>query len=192
MPNSAPPIHDGASAKRSRRHQSFPGPWALDLGPQASAFGPAFLTPSSTSDSNFLKFSRNIPASFFACASYAALSLHVSRGDNTSPGTFLISAGTARPKSGSVVVFPFDKSPRSSAGTISRVYESFMRLPTPYGPPVQPVFTSHTSEPCWSMSLPNISAYFHGCQTRNTAPKHELNVACGSVTPRSVPATFAV
>ena len=35
-------------------------------------------------------------------------------------------------------------------------------------------------------------AYFTGGQTRNTPPKHALNVACGSVTPRSVPATFAV
>src|SRR5262245_52708569 len=29
-----PPMHDAASAERSRRHQSFPGPYALALGPR--------------------------------------------------------------------------------------------------------------------------------------------------------------
>jgi len=37
-----------------------------------------------------------------------------------------------------------------------------------------------------------MSAYFVGCQTRKTAPKQAEKVACGSVTPRSVPASFAV
>jgi len=31
-----------------------------------------------------------------------------------------------------------------------------------------------------------------GCSGRNGAPKQAENVVCGSVTPRSVPATFAV
>ena len=36
------------------------------------------------------------------------------------------------------------------------------------------------------------SAYFVGCHTMNGAPKQAENVASGSVTPISVPATFAV
>ena len=31
-----------------------------------------------------------------------------------------------------------------------------------------------------------------GCRVRKALPKHEENVACGSVTPRSVPASLAV
>src|SRR5712691_12117097 len=42
-------------------------------------FGPAFLVAASTLPI-FSKFSRNMPASFFACASYAAGSGTVSRG----------------------------------------------------------------------------------------------------------------
>src|SRR6516225_8840023 len=75
---------------------------------------------------------------------------------------------------------------------MARVRDSFMRLPTPWPPPLQPVFTSQTLDlwPCiFSAKSP---AYFMGCQTRKGPPKHGEKVACGSVTPTSVPATFAV
>src|SRR6185503_10601724 len=67
-----------------------------------------------------------------------------------------------------------------------------MRLPTPCGPPVQPVLTSHTREPYFAMRSPSCFAYTLGLSGRNGAPKHVLKVALGSVTPVSVPATFAV
>src|SRR5690348_6397780 len=67
-----------------------------------------------------------------------------------------------------------------------------MRLPTPGGPPDQPVLTSQTWALCWRTFSASNSAYLFGCQTRNGPPKHGLNVACGSVTPISVPATLAV
>src|SRR5258705_5839386 len=50
-------------------------------------FGPAAFTAGSTSFSNVLKFSTNIPASFFAWTSYAFLSGHVLRGSSTLSGT---------------------------------------------------------------------------------------------------------
>ncbi len=67
-----------------------------------------------------------------------------------------------------------------------------MRWPTPNGPPVQPVFTSQTLAPCWSSFSPSIRAYTRGGCGRNGAPKHVEKVGCGSVTPSSVPASFAV
>ena len=81
---------------------------------------------------------------------------------------------------------------RAPRRSIARVYLSFMRSPMPYGPPVQPVFTSHTREPCFVSFSPRSREYVSGGSGRNGAPKHTENVASGSVTPRSVPATFAV
>src|SRR3954470_8713095 len=49
-------------------------------------FGPAFFVATSTLP-NFSKFARNIPASLFAWASYAAVSVHAVRGLRTFPGT---------------------------------------------------------------------------------------------------------
>ena len=75
---------------------------------------------------------------------------------------------------------------------IARVYASLMRRPVPYAPPDQPVFTSQACA-WWACNRSaSISAYFVGCQTRNAAPKQAENVACGSTTPTSVPATLAV
>ena len=59
-------------------------------------------------------------------------------------------------------------------------------------PPPQPVFTSQTRALCCFIFAASSSAYLLGCQTRNGPPKQGENVACGSVTPISVPATFAV
>ena len=42
------------------------------------------------------------------------------------------------------------------------------------------------------MRSANSSAYLLGCQTMKAAPKQAEKVASGSVTPTSVPATFAV
>src|SRR5512143_1528404 len=67
-----------------------------------------------------------------------------------------------------------------------------MRDPTPYGPPVPPVFTSHTAAWCLAIFSPRAFEYTVGCRGRNGAPKQVLKVAFGSVTPFSVPATFAV
>ena len=80
----------------------------------------------------------------------------------------------------------------SAARIIARVCAIFMRVPTPYGPPVQPVLTSHTFARRLAMRSPSIVAYTFGCHTMNGAPKQVLKVAFGSVTPFSVPATFAV
>ena len=68
----------------------------------------------------------------------------------------------------------------------------FIREPAPTAPPVQPVFTSQTRAPWRVILSPSISAYRPGGNGMNGAPKQVLNVAFGSVTPFSVPASFAV
>src|SRR5262245_13391899 len=75
---------------------------------------------------------------------------------------------------------------------IARVYFRLMRLPTPGPPPLQPVLTSQTRALCCFIFAASSSAYLLGCQTRNGPPKHGENVADGSLTPTSVPATLAV
>ena len=75
---------------------------------------------------------------------------------------------------------------------MARVCLRLMRLPVPYAPPLQPVLTSQTRAWCCFIFAASSSAYLFGCQTRNGPPKHGENVACGSVTPTSVPATLAV
>ena len=76
--------------------------------------------------------------------------------------------------------------------TIARVWAIFMRWPTPYGPPLQPVLTSHTATSWRAIRSPSSLAYTVGESAMKGAPKQALNVAWGSVTPFSVPATLAV
>lgn len=59
-----------------------------------------------------------------------------------------------------------------------------------YLPPDQPVFTSHPVAPCFFIFSASIAAYLDGCNIMNAAPKQAENVACGSFTPSSVPATW--
>ena len=67
-----------------------------------------------------------------------------------------------------------------------------MRCPTPYGPPVQPVFTSHTLAPCRSSFSPSVPRRPPGAAGETARRSTVENVGCGSVTPSSVPASFAV
>src|SRR5574338_167403 len=67
---------------------------------RSQAVGPAARTSSGTS-LNCLKLSRNMPASFLACASYAAPSLQVLRGSSTALGTSATVVGTSMPNTGS-------------------------------------------------------------------------------------------
>ena len=79
-----------------------------------------------------------------------------------------------------------------AARTMFRVWAMFIRSPVPYGPPVQPVFTSHTGTSNRSRRSISMWAYSPGWRGRNGAPKPAENVAVGSFTPISVPASFAV
>src|ERR1043165_2295568 len=67
-----------------------------------------------------------------------------------------------------------------------------MLSPPPGPPPLQPVLTSQTRALCCFILAAKSSAYLLGCQTRNGPPKQGENVADGSLTPTSVPATLAV
>ena len=68
----------------------------------------------------------------------------------------------------------------------------FIRSPVPYGPPVQPVFTSQTVASWAASRSVSIVAYSPGWRGMNGAPKQAENVADGSFTPTSVPASLAV
>ena len=68
----------------------------------------------------------------------------------------------------------------------------FIRSPVPYGPPVQPVFTSQTGTSHFARRSTSMSAYSPGWRGMNGAPKQALKVAFGSLTPISVPASLAV
>src|SRR5688500_3479271 len=121
--------------------------WELGIGNwelKNYALGPASLTDAGTSFSNVLKFSTNIAASFFACSSYLPASGQVLRGSSTLSGTPGQVVGTSRLKIGCCLYATLSSCPVSAAVIIPRVCAIFMRLPTPYGPPVQPVFTSQT------------------------------------------------
>src|SRR5262249_55140790 len=132
------------------------------------------------------------PASFLAVASKAALSAQVSRGHRISAGTPGQEATTSKPKTGSRRVRPPARLPLWIASTMARVWTSLIRLPVPCAPPLQPVFTSPTRALCCFILAARSSAYLLGCHTRNGPPKQGENVAEGSLTPTSVPATFAV
>ena len=75
---------------------------------------------------------------------------------------------------------------------MARVCAIDIRSPTPYGPPTQPVFSIQTSAWCRLTRSISMSAYRSGGKTRKGAAKQVLKIGSGSVTPRSVPATFAV
>ena len=86
-----------------------------------------------------------------------------------------------------------------SAVTIRRtgyIPEALMKIKgedlVPYFPETQPVLIKYACVPCSSTFFPKISAYFVGWTDKKAWPKHGENVAVGSVTPSSVPATFAV
>jgi len=66
--------------------------------------------------------------------------------------------GTSKPKIGSRRVGTSSSAPLSAARTIWRVHVMFIRSPTPYGPPVQPVLTSQTGTLKRPMRSPSISA----------------------------------
>src|SRR5262245_4958882 len=84
-------------------------------------FGPAAITSGPTVAAKPSKFSRNIAASFFACASYAAGSVHVCRGFKTSAGTSGQPAGISRLKIGSLANATPSSAPDNAARIIARV-----------------------------------------------------------------------
>src|SRR5215475_7820971 len=116
----------------------------------------------------------------------------VRRGSSTSAGTPGHAVGTATLNKASGRVGISDSPPARAARTIARVLAMEIRCPTPYGPPLQPVFTSQTATSWVAILSPRSLAYTLGGKDMNGAPKPALNVACGSVTPFSVPATLAV
>ena len=136
--------------------------------------------------------SLNLIANSVAFASYAALSDQVFLGFRISDGTPGHAVGIWKLKIGNVSNVTFSKSPFSASVISARVYFKLIRLPMPYTPPVIPVLINQTFAPLSFNFLPNISAYFVGCNGKNAAPKQAEKVVCGSVTPASVPATLDV
>src|SRR5262249_15794352 len=104
------------------------------------------------------KFSPNIRASFAACRSYSAGSTQVLFGLRTADGTSGQVVGTSTLKTGSRSYGILSSAPDNAARIIARVYAVFIRFPVPYGPPVQPVFTSQTRAWWRAIFSPNIRA----------------------------------
>ena len=67
--------------------------------------------------------------------------------------------------------------PSSAALRSARVCWIDMRLPTPYGPPVNPVFINQTQVPFLAMFCPSSLLYTVGCSGMKGAPKQVENVA---------------
>ena len=59
--------------------------------------------------------------------------------------------GTSKPKMWSLTNFTLSSLPSRAALSSARVCWIDIRLPTPYGPPVKPVFISHTRVPFLAM-----------------------------------------
>ena len=125
-------------------------------------------------------------------ASYSEGFVQVERGLSNCESTPGNATGTSNPNTGSCLNSASWIDPFKIALTQARVVAIDMRLPTPYGPPDQPELTKKACDPCFSNFCCSKSAYRVGCNVIKAAPKHVENVAVGSLTPRSVPATFAV
>src|SRR5215213_3487162 len=187
----------GAPRRRARGDQQGAPVWTrlTDSARPADAYGltgPAARTAAGALCAKFAKFSVRSRASRAAVASYSPASGQVSRGRKSALGIPGADRGTAKPNTGSTSIATSSREPSRMAATAARVRPIGIRFPVPYGPPVQPVLTSQTCDPCRSNRSPNRLAYRIGGSGRNGAPKHAENVALGVVTPRSVPATFAV
>ena len=63
--------------------------------------------------------------------------------------------GMAKPTTGSMSIGTSSSEPSRIAATAARVRPIGIRSPVPYGPPVQPVLTSQTSDPYRSNRSPN-------------------------------------
>src|SRR5690606_29430179 len=113
-------------------------------------------------------------------------------GSSNSSGTLGQDTGICNPKIGSVLSSLFSNSPSRIAAIIALVYLSLIPEPGPYGPPLQPVLISHRFTFDWVLFLLNISAYTVGCKGIKGSPKQAEKDGIGSLTPASVPATFAV
>ena len=134
----------------------------------------------------------NIALSGRARRSYSSGSSQALRGLRTSAGTSGTAEGTWMPKIGSRRVGTSRSRPSTTARTIARVWAMEMRWPMPCEAPTRPVLRIQTWA-LWRVTRSiSMFAYVAGGSTRNGAAKQVLNVASGSVTPRSVPATFAV
>ena len=145
-----------------------------------------------TWSANFSKFFWNILASVFAWASYASLSCHVLRVFKTSLGTFGQICGIEIPNTGSVSNGKIVQVAVQS-GTDQRVCQSdFHAFAHAVGSAAPPGV--HEPDICAMRcdSLASSREYTSGCMGRNGAPKQVEKFGCGSVTPRSVPATLAV
>mmetsp|Transcript_19633 Transcript_19633/g.46862 ORF Transcript_19633/g.46862 Transcript_19633/m.46862 type:complete len:207 (+) Transcript_19633:184-804(+) len=117
-------------------------------------------------------------------------SSQVRSGSIISGGTPLHATGTRRLKTPIVSHSADASSPEWTASTIACESSSPMRRPTPMGPPVQPVLTSHATVPCAVIRSASMPAYLYGCHTRNPLPKHAEKLACGSHSPLSLRPTL--
>ena len=90
------------------------------------------------------KWAANSPASFFALSSYASLSSQVFLAFHISESTPGQLVGTMIWNNSSSSYSTLVRSPLRAAFTRALVKLMSILAPTPYGPPLQPVFTKYT------------------------------------------------
>src|SRR5262252_4335326 len=101
------------------------------------------------------------------------------RASSSSDGTPGQPAGTRTRNTGCGVNCTPSKAPEMAAFSIARVYFSFIRSPTPNGPPTHPVFTSQQGVFRDRSFSPSMDAYTFGCRGKNGEAKQVLKVASG-------------
>ena len=108
----------------------------------SSTLGPARRSSGGQFVSYFLKLSMKRSASWRYFFMYSASLGQDCDGFRTFDGISSQLFGILKPKIGSMWNSLLAKPPLSAVLSRVRVYAMLIRFPTPYGPPVQPVFTS--------------------------------------------------
>src|SRR5260370_2318173 len=101
-------------------------------------------------------FSRNLVVNATAVLSEARLSLQFCRGWRSLDGTSGQSLGIDNRKTRSVSNLERVAKPLRAALISARVWEREIRSPTPYCPPIHPLFTTHPPHPRSPILLPSL------------------------------------
>src|SRR5436305_7370942 len=110
-------------------------------------------------------------ASSLALRSYASGSRQVERGSSSFESTPDAATGTLKPNVASSRYSTESSPPDSAECSSARVAAIGIRCPSPNGPPVHPVLTSQTVEPCAASFSPSSREYTVGGCGRKGAPK---------------------
>ena len=180
--------HHPAARPRRRPRRGLDQP----IGSRSSR-GPAASSPGGHSSPNFVKFPRSAPPAGGSGPCTRPRSARSSRGRGrrrARPGS---SSAPRSRRPGRCGTRRRRARPDSAASSSARVCRMLIRLPTPNGPPTQPVLTSQQVDAVALDLPPQQVGVDAGWWTMNGAPKQALKVISGSLPrPASVPAILDV